>query len=112
MKICSYIAAGFRLEGDMLTFATPSTSIGSEFVVLRPDERRQINKELTERDYVSILEGMLQVRWSWPKRETSSRATMRWEICDASKTWMTYVYVEEPQASLLFDLLNWRVRPN
>lgn len=108
MKICCYVAVGFKLEGDRyLTFATPSGDVASASITILPEERRKLVEDLKTNDHVTIHGDMVKVSSVWRAWSTTGFAikSLHWKIGDG-KTWLTHVFVEEPLMTALLNVLS------
>jgi hypothetical protein len=102
MKITSYIAPGFSLDGDFLTFSTPSTNIGSESIHLEPDARKKLVADLQSDKYGHIKNNdgsMVEVRWLVRGME----GAMHWRFTGTA--WEANVFLMEPLAKSLCGYL-------
>jgi len=104
MKICHYVAPGFEIERNEnsstyeISFATPSSSIATQSIHLRLEDRQELTKTLAEGfEVASFLDGLIQV---WKRG-----ATLNFLVSDKEKTWETHVYLEEHLATALLRAL-------
>jgi hypothetical protein len=104
MKTSCYVAPGFELIGDVLTFATPSASLASDFINLTFQERRKLVDALKDEGYFSF--GTYQVWMIDRGLSPYPSKSLVWEINDGNiGTWITRVFVEEPLSSELLKRL-------
>ena len=105
INVCCYVAPGFELVNNVLTFPTPSTGIAPVSVNLTPRDRRKLIEHLKESDHVVL--DMVQV-WMIEKGSlsTSIKKSLVWEVGNG-ETWQTQVLVEDPLASVLLKTLAW-----
>ena len=104
-KISYYISPGFSLEGNRLTFATPSVSFGSCSVQLPQGSLATFIKQLNDKKFSTLTE--TTNAWWDPDGIGGSPYVMHWEISE--RTWEDHVFLQEPLASALLRLLKSRM---